>query len=1031
MLYPDSTLSSENQLLRPSNQRTTMLRTGGSVALCLSLSLPLACGRPDPIARVVKLPARERTIEARVAGGFHWVPLHRPVRGEMPADLDFLAAAGEVSASVAEDSTPTARHAVGLMKLLTNRPNEALAVLEPLAASGRDATLWNDLAAVHYASAVSTKRPEELVEALAAIDTALDISPNLPEARFNRALIVEHIGIRESAIAAWRRFLDLDGSSEWAGEAHAHVKALSTVEPPFPEVFDRAYDRLMVHPEEARALMQKYPQDARSAAESDCLGRWAEAELRNDAAAERHLALARSFGAELARTGGDRMLERAVLAIEQASGAKRKILAAAHVDYRAALQAFRAGRPGEAERLARRAANAFAAAGSPMLFLGRFFAAYMAYEQGRVKDGAKELEALLPSVPEEFLTCRGKIIWELAICRGAEARWGDCIDLAQAALAVFDRLGERQYAAMIRELLAQAYEIVGDPVTAWSYRAAAIPQFGRTSTPFLQAGVLGFLSQEATFRRDWRVAASYTELEIEVAQTAKYDPDLADAYLRRALIRQHLGGGNPAEDLSRARVLIAAIPDTGMRARLDARRVAAEAMVASTPSEAVALLTTAIAFHQGSSGQRMFLPTLLLHRAHAYRAVGRTLDARRDLDDAIGELDSGRDSLRSAEQRSGMFESADAIFDEAVDLALAQHDVEGAFHYTEHARARALLDILHSAVQPAARPAVPEGTSIIEYAMLPSRVAIFVADSAGIRVAIHPLQRASARARSAELTEALSRSEPNTAAIERSLYGDLIAPVQEWIAASETLVIVPDASISTLPFAALVAPDGRFLVEKHAIVAAPSATLFAVAATHRNERERERRLLVVVNDAARGELEPLPAADEEARHVAELYHDPRVLRGKEATRLAFIREAPLANVIHFSGHALSSEYRPSDTSIVLTGTGGTMNISDIAKLRLQRCSTVVLAACSTARGKVQRFEGTLSVARAFLATGTPSVVATLWPIDDGDAARFFPRLHEYLARGLSAAEALRAAQLDSIRSSDRPAMWAAVQVIGS
>ena len=971
-------------------------------------------------------------IEPRLAGGFHWAPLHRPVRGETPVPVDLLAAAGEVFGAAGDQATPAARHAVALAKLLTNRSNEALAVLAPLATSGRDATLWNDLAAAHYAFAVSTNRPEELIDAVAAIDTALRISPNLPEARFNRALIVERIGIREPAIAAWQNFLETDSGSEWAAEARAHVQSLGVVAPPFREVLARDYDRLTAHPKEARELMRKYPQEARSAGESECLGRWADAEMRNDAAAaERHLSVARELGAELARTGGDRMLERAVLAVEQASETKRKALAGGHADYRAALQTFRAGKPGEAERLARRAADAFATGGSPMVFLGRFFAAYMAYEQGRVKDGAKELEALLPTVPEEFLTCRGKVRWELAICRGAEARWGDCIELAQVALAVFDRLGEKDYAAMIRELLAQAYEIVGEPTTAWNYRAAAIPQFGRTSTPFLQAGVLGFLSQEATFRRDWSVAASYTELEIEVAKTAKYDPDLADAYLRRALIRQHLGGGNPSEDLARARALIAAIPDEGMRSRLEARRVAAEAMVASTPAEAVTLLTTAVAFHQGSSGQRMFLPTLLLHRARAYRAVRRDIDARRDLDAAIAELDSGRDSLRSTEQRSGIFESADSIFEEAIDLALAQRDVEGAFHYAEHARGRALLDTMRSVEPLAARPEVPAGTSIVEYAVLPSRVVIFVADRAGIRVAMRALPRESVRARAAGLTEALSRNAPEAKAIERSLYDDLVAPVQQWIAANETLVIVPDANISTLPFAALLAPDGHFLVEKHAVVAAPSAAVFTYASVRRKQGEQGRRLLLVVNDAGRGELEALPSAAEEARRVAALYRDARMLRGEQATRSAFVREAPLANVIHFSGHALSSEYRPSDTSIVLTGANGAMNVADIAQMHLGRCSTVVLAACSTARGKVRRFEGTLSVARAFLATGTPSVVATLWPIDDGDAARFFPRLHEYLARGLSAAEALRAAQLDSIRSSEAPSMWAAVQVIGS
>ena len=74
----------------------------------------------------------------------------------------------------------------------------------------------------------------------------------------------------------------------------------------------------------------------------------------------------------------------------------------------------------------------------------------------------------------------------------------------------------------------------------------------------------------------------------------------------------------------------------------------------------------------------------------------------------------------------------------------------------------------------------------------------------------------------------------------------------------------------------------------------------------------------------------------------------------------------------------------------------------------------------------------MSVAHGFLMAGAPSVIATLWPIDDEAAARVFPRLHEKLAAGLPPAEALRAVQLDSIRRGDVPAsLWAAIQDIGS
>jgi CHAT domain-containing protein len=987
----------------------------------------------DPVASLASARVERRAVETRLTG-FRWAPMQAVSRGGDAQRIDpaLLAAAGEVRRLGPGEQSLAARHAAALADLLTNHPIEAADALARLATSAHEATIWNDLAAARYAIAVSLNRPETLVGALAAADAALRLNGELREARFNRALIIERMGIRESAVAAWERYLEFDGGSSWAVEARAHLKSLSVVEPAFRDIVRRDYDRLADHPDEARSLVRRFPQEARTWAETEFLGRWAEAELRHDAAAARHLSIAREIGAEIARASSDRMVERAVAAIEGAPGDMRVALAKGHIDFRAGQREFREGHIGKAEPILRRGATELAAGGSPIAFISRYYAAYMAHEQGKMNEATRELESLLAAVPEDFPTCRAKIEWQLAICRGAEGRWGDEIDLALAALAVFERAGEKQYAAMMRELIAQSYEMIGDRVTAWSYRAAALAQIGRTSTTFLQAGILGFLSQEASFRRDWSEAASFTDLEIEIGKTARYEPDLADAHLRRAIIRQHLGGGRPADDVAEAKAIIARIADPGMRSRLEARWMATEAAVASTPSEAIGLLSKAIEFHHGSGGQRMFLPTLFLHRARAHRGLGEAAAARSDVDAAIAELDRHRSSLQSAEQRSGIFESADAIFEEGIDLALAQNDAYAAFGYAEHARARALLESMGSAAPPGQPPTIPAGKVLVEYAVLPSRLVIFVVDGGVIHVVADQIPRDELSADAAAFIDALSHGGADIRPRGRALYASLIAPVRQWIGGKETLVVVPDSAISMVPFAALIGPDERFLVETQAIVTAPSAAVFAYATAERAREQRQQHLLVVVNSVPDLDgLQPLPDAEEEARRVAALYRDARVLRGRDATRQGLLREAPTASVIHFTGHALSSEYRAAETSIVLAGSDGRMNIAEISRMRLSGCAAVVLAACGTARGKMQRYEGASSVARAFLSTGVPSVVATLWPIDDREAVHFFPRLHGHLVRGRSLAEALRAVQTESIHKGDPPALWAAVQVIGS
>jgi CHAT domain-containing protein/tetratricopeptide (TPR) repeat protein len=977
----------------------------------------------DAIRRLARVKLAHRVDEARFCGGFPWARL------SPGSSRDSKVALASVLADVSRKRDASSRHAIALANALSDQPRNAVAILEKLASSTPSAAIWSDLGAARYAVAVATHHPEDLVSALTAVDAALRAQNDLPEARFNRALILERLGLRDPAIMAWNRFLEHDGTSGWAIEAREHLGRLATTRPAFPQLSESDAARLAASPQQLRALTRQFPQETRVVAEREILGRWGEAmRAGNSGGAARDLSFATIVGDELLQMTGDRMLQTSVGAITAADPATRLVLAAGHADFSSALTTFRSGRSGEAEPLFERAARELDAGRSPFAFTARFFASYARYEQGEVAQSTRELEELLARVPDELLTCRATIQWQLAICYGAEARWGEDIDAAEASLANFIRARESTNAASMREHIAQAHELIGDPTTAWKYRAAALPELGRTSTRFLQAGVLGFLAQEAVFRRDWAAAASFEELELEVGRIARYAPSLADGRLRRALIRRRLGDPDPSDDIARARNIISSIPDAGMRGRLDARAVAVEAMVARTPAEAVPLLTAAIDFHGGPHGQRMFLPALLLDRARAQRALRQTGMARRDLDVAIQELDAGRETLRSPEQRAGMFESADGVLDEAIDLALEQRNVAAAFAYAEHARARALSDAMRETTAAPAVP-VPPRTALIEYAILPSHAVIFVLQGSEIRVAMVEIDRATLTDRASAFTDALSHG---TAAprLGAEVARALLSPIESWIRDAETLVIVPDAATSAIPFAALPLPDGRFLVERHILVSAPSAALFAGLARARN-RSGSGGLLMVVNSArdASG-LEPLPGADREARSIARFYREGRVLSGAEAGRAAFLGAVARASVIHFAGHALSSEYRPEDTGILLSGAGGRMSLHDIAKLQLNGDATVVLAACSTARGRVRRYEGTLSVARAFLAAGAPSVIATLWPIDDEEAAVFFPRLHERLAGGVPAAAALRAAQLEAIRDSRPPSLWAAMQTMG-
>jgi CHAT domain-containing protein len=139
-------------------------------------------------------------------------------------------------------------------------------------------------------------------------------------------------------------------------------------------------------------------------------------------------------------------------------------------------------------------------------------------------------------------------------------------------------------------------------------------------------------------------------------------------------------------------------------------------------------------------------------------------------------------------------------------------------------------------------------------------------------------------------------------------------------------------------------------------------------------------------------------------------------------------------VIHYGGHAdAGTEALMPALLLAADRERGRLDAREIASLKL-RAPVVVLAACATAEGTIHKTEGTTSLARAFLAAGAPSVIATLWPIDDGRAAPLFIRLHQAMTAGARPADALRSVQLEFIRGAaagPHSLTWASIQSIGS
>ncbi len=107
---------------------------------------------------------------------------------------------------------------------------------------------------------------------------------------------------------------------------------------------------------------------------------------------------------------------------------------------------------------------------------------------------------------------------------------------------------------------------------------------------------------------------------------------------------------------------------------------------------------------------------------------------------------------------------------------------------------------------------------------------------------------------------------------------------------------------------------------------------------------------------------------------------------------------------------------------------GLLQVREIRKLPLN-ASLVTLSACDTGVGPVGE-EGVVNIVNAFIEAGAQSVVSTLWEVEDHATAQLMISFYGHLSRGEEKAEALRQAQLESLKAGDPPYFWAGFELDG-
>ncbi|MBE0461534.1 MAG: CHAT domain-containing protein [Candidatus Aminicenantes bacterium] len=301
------------------------------------------------------------------------------------------------------------------------------------------------------------------------------------------------------------------------------------------------------------------------------------------------------------------------------------------------------------------------------------------------------------------------------------------------------------------------------------------------------------------------------------------------------------------------------------------------------------------------------------------------------------------------------------------------------------------------------------------------------------------------------------------------VYKELVYPAERLLSEEiENLIIIPDGILYYLPFETLIrlmpveSDEAGFLVSRYRVSYAPSCSSLLLLSEKTVEKEHPKSFLAFGNPAYTSKRSnkvgsktsadilrelyesegfdflPLPYSEKEVKKISRFFpNTKKSIYLKEKAQEESLKRTSLKDyqVIHFACHGFLDEKAPFRSALVLSLTKGQdedgfLQVREIYNLRLA-ADLIVLSACQTGRGTLEKGEGVLGLPRVFFFAGAKSVVSTLWRIGDKPTAQFMQYFYKMLSQGMGKAQSLRLAKMKMLESKySHPYYWAAFVLNG-
>lgn len=428
-------------------------------------------------------------------------------------------------------------------------------------------------------------------------------------------------------------------------------------------------------------------------------------------------------------------------------------------------------------------------------------------------------------------------------------------------------------------------------------------------------------------------------------------------------------------------------------------------------------------------------------------------EATKNYEAAMSKLESVRATAGSQEGRSGYIGQYANLYQNAVDLYHRQGQDETAFFTSERGRARSFLDSLSShSIEfsdqgsegvwsaesevlslPQIQSLLAEDVTLVAYYVLGENGSLaFIITRQSFKVV--ELPQATPENLYWKISELLAWPEPFPTALNE-LYNWIVAPLAGELK-TRFVGIIPHQELHYVPFPAL--NNGQsYFGDQHILFEIPSASSLPFIQANAGKEAGSGALIFGNPSSDVPNLPNLIHSTDEARAIGELLNINPYL-GSEASEARFKERASGKNIINLSGHGKYIQGDPLSSAMYLAPDpagkeDGLLEVREIYKLDLSGVQLVALSACQSNLGKLSSGDELVGLTRALIFAGTPTVIASLWSVDDEATQVLMVSFYSHwLQDGMGKAQALQAAQAD-VRADPRwasPYYWAGFVLTG-